>query len=130
MVDLVRTQRWSAAFGITLFAIACSSSNGESGGQGGAAQGAGGNGTGGAAGQSASSSSSSSASSTSGVSASASVGAGGFGGGPMQFVCDPPAAPGSLYEISAPSYDLADLDPVSMCKYRGKVALVVNTAAA
>lgn len=127
MVDLVRTQRWSAALGMTLFAIACSSASGVSGGEGGATAGAGGNNTGGAAGQSASSSSTSSSSA---ASTSASIGAGGFGGGPMQFVCDPPAAPGSLYELSAPSYDLADLDPVSMCKYRGKVALVVNTAAA
>lgn len=48
----------------------------------------------------------------------------------MAFVCDPPAAPGSLYEHSAVSYDINDIDPVSMCKYRGKVLLIVNTAAA
>ena len=47
----------------------------------------------------------------------------------MAFVCDPPAEPGSLYENAAMSYDINDIDPVSMCKYRGKVTLIVNTAA-
>ena len=51
------------------------------------------------------------------------------GDGPAEFVCDPPAEPGSLYENEADSYDINDIDAVSMCKYRGKVLLVVNTAA-
>ena len=42
-------------------------------------------------------------------------------------VCDPPATPGSLYELSAPAFDVAE--QVSMCHYRGDVMLVVNTAA-
>lgn len=58
-----------------------------------------------------------------------SSGTGGTGGS-APFVCDPPAEAGSLYEHSAVSYDINDIDPVSMCKYRGKVLLVVNTAAA
>jgi hypothetical protein len=45
------------------------------------------------------------------------------------FVCDPPAAPGSIYEHSAESLDVELIDPVSMCKYRGDVMLIVNTAA-
>lgn len=53
----------------------------------------------------------------------------GAGGGGSAFACDPPAEPGSLYELSAVSYDLDAIDPVSMCKYRGEVMLIVNTAA-
>ena len=45
-------------------------------------------------------------------------------------VCDPPAEAGSLWEIAEDSYDLDVVDPVSMCKYRGDVLLIVNTAAA
>lgn len=116
-------KRWGA-FALTLSALACSSSNtpSSSGEGGSSAQGSGG------AGQSASSSA------TGPVASSAvSVGSGGFGGeggGQSAFVCDPPAPPGSLYELSAESYDLNDLDAVPMCKYRGQVALIVNTAAA
>jgi glutathione peroxidase-family protein len=47
----------------------------------------------------------------------------------MPFVCDPPAEPGSIYEHSAESLDVEQIDPVSMCKYRGDVMLIVNTAA-
>lgn len=46
------------------------------------------------------------------------------------FVCDPPAAPGSFYELADASLDIDILDPVSMCQYRGDVVLVVNTAGA
>lgn len=53
----------------------------------------------------------------------------GAGGAPPMFVCDPPAEPGSLWEIEDISYDLDAIDPVSMCKYRGDVLLIVNTAA-
>jgi len=42
------------------------------------------------------------------------------------FVCDPPAATGSFYELS--SLDLGETQTVSMCQYRGDVILVVNTA--
>ena len=41
--------------------------------------------------------------------------------------CDPPAPEGSLYSLT--DIDLND-DVVSMCKYRGDVLLVVNTAEA
>lgn len=54
-------------------------------------------------------------------------GTGGSGGAP--FVCDPPAAPGSLYALDAEPYDLGAPGPVSMCQFRGDVMLVVNTAA-
>lgn len=53
----------------------------------------------------------------------------GAGGGPPMQVCDPPAEPGSLWEIAEESYDISVVDPVSMCKYRGDVLLIVNTAA-
>jgi len=47
----------------------------------------------------------------------------------MPFVCDPAAAPGSIYETAGESLSVEDVDPISMCKYRGDVMLVVNTAA-
>ncbi len=43
------------------------------------------------------------------------------------FVCDPPAAPGSLYEKDALLQ--FEFEPTSMCQYRGDVLLIVNTAA-
>jgi len=42
------------------------------------------------------------------------------------FECLPAAAKGSFYELSSP--DLGATRTVSMCEYRGKVALVVNVA--
>ena len=51
------------------------------------------------------------------------------GVGGSSFVCDPPADPGSLYELYAESQDPLILEPVSMCQFRGDVLLVVNTAA-
>jgi hypothetical protein len=48
-------------------------------------------------------------------------------GGSMPFVCNPPAAPGSIFEATADTYGA--LDPVPMCKYRGDVLLFVNVAA-
>jgi hypothetical protein len=68
---------------------------------------------------------------SSGVSSSSAVVATsvGAGGGQTTFVCDPPAAPGSIYEIASVSYDIDQIDPVSMCQYRGEVMLIVNTAA-
>jgi hypothetical protein len=58
------------------------------------------------------------------------VGVGGFGGaggGDGTFVCDPPAAPGSIYERTGDAFGFTD--PLPMCKYRGQVMLIVNTAA-
>lgn len=51
------------------------------------------------------------------------------GVGGSSFVCDPPAEPGSLYELFAESNDYTVLEPVSMCEYRDQVLLIVNTAA-
>ena len=86
-------------------------------------------GTGGAGVASATSSSTFSASTNASNSSSALATTAGSGGAPNTFVCDPPAAPGSLYEIAAVSYDIDRVDPVSMCHYRGDVMLIVNTAA-
>jgi hypothetical protein len=114
---MVDARRWWIQAALALAAAACSS-----GGDAGNAPGAGGNGGAGASGSPEASSSS--------AGALASVGAGGFGGGGVRpFSCDPPAAPGSLYEHSAVSYDIDEIDPVSMCKYRGDVLLIANTAA-
>jgi hypothetical protein len=52
------------------------------------------------------------------------------GVGGSSYVCDPPAEPGSLYELTAVSYDIAVMEPVSMCEFRDQVLLIVNTAAA
>ncbi|MBK6519280.1 MAG: hypothetical protein IPM79_22350 [Polyangiaceae bacterium] len=57
------------------------------------------------------------------------IGLGGQGGAPAPFVCDPPAEPGSLYELSAESLDFSAPEPISMCSFRGDVLLIVNTAA-
>ncbi len=57
------------------------------------------------------------------------LGGNGQGGAPPPFVCDPPAEPGSLFELSAESQDIDIIDPVSMCQYRGDVLLIVNVAA-
>ena len=121
---MLRTKEWcqlGAALSMAIGAFACSDSGKTTATTGGAG------GTGGDGGMAQASSSSSSASSS--VSSSVAVGAGGFGGAPMAFVCDPPAEAGSLHEISATSYDINDIEPVSMCKYRGEVTLIVNTAA-
>ena len=48
-------------------------------------------------------------------------------GGNGDFVCDPVAAPGSIYERTADMFGSAG--PSSMCQYRGDVMLIVNTAA-
>jgi hypothetical protein len=128
MANWDETKRWSVALGLTLGAFACSSGGGEStGGSGGAGGTAAGPGSGGNGGTTTVASSSSSVGAV--ASSSASAGSGGAGGS-MSFVCDPPAAPGSLYEHEAESYDINDIDAVSLCKYRGEVLLIVNTAAA
>jgi hypothetical protein len=54
------------------------------------------------------------------------IGDGGMGPGDP-FVCDPEAQPGSLYELYAE--DAFEIEPVSMCRFRGDVLLIVNTAA-
>jgi len=121
-----RLKKWAqnaVPVGMVLWAFACSGGGNTPPTTTGGEAGAGGTGQ-------TSSSSSSIASSSVTSSSSVAVGVGGFGGGPPAFVCDPPAEPGSLYENSAVSYDINDIDPVSMCKYRGKVLLIVNTAAA
>jgi len=128
-----RVTSLSATLGLAVCALACSSGGGEAAGGAGSTSGAGNAGGMGGAGSVTTGASSSSSSAV--AVASSSAGAGGSGGaggagGSMSFVCDPPAAPGSLYELAAESYDLNDLEPVSMCKYRGEVALIVNTAAA
>jgi glutathione peroxidase len=62
-------------------------------------------------------------------STSSTTGAGSSGsGGSEPFVCTPAAEPGSLFELSALAWDFS-LGEVSMCKYRGDVMLIVNTAA-
>lgn len=53
-------------------------------------------------------------------------GASGTGGAAPK--CDPPPPEGSLYALAAPQLGAAG--DVSMCDYRGKVVLIVNTAAA
>ncbi len=119
---MLRAKKWcrlGAALGMAIGAFACTDSGKPT---------ATTSGTGGDGGMAQGSSSSSSASSS--VTSSGAVGSGGFGGAPIAFVCDPPAEAGSLHEISATSYDINDIEPVSMCKYRGEVTLIVNTAAA
>ena len=129
MVTLDGFQRWSVALAVTLGAFACSSGGGSvgAGGDGGTAGAGGTPGAGGNGGTTTVASSSSS--SVGAVASSSGVGSGGSGG-TMSFVCDPPAEPGSLYEFSVESYDVNDLEPVPLCKYRGEVLLIVNTAAA
>jgi hypothetical protein len=61
---------------------------------------------------------------TTGQSAQSSSGVGG-----SSYVCDPPAEPGSLYELFAESFDFNVQEPVSMCEFRDQVLLIVNTAA-
>ena len=122
MASLTQTERWSVAAFVATCMIACSSQPG------GADSSAGAGGTGTHAGG-ASASTVASSSSTGGLVSAVATGTGGSGGSPA-FVCDPAPAPGSLYELSAKSYDINDIDAVSMCNYRGKVTLLVNTAAA
>jgi len=43
------------------------------------------------------------------------------------FVCNPPADPSSFYATAATQ--LVDVNPTSMCAYRGDVLLIVDTAA-
>ena len=71
--------------------------------------------------------STSNASSTASAVAVATTSAGsGAGGGGMVATCDPAPDPNSFWGQSAVRY--GDIDPMDMCKYRGDVVLVVNTA--
>jgi hypothetical protein len=62
------------------------------------------------------------------TSAASTTGAGAGGGG-TPYVCDPPAEPGSIWERTAESLSVDEVYPVPMCKYRGDVLFIVNTAA-
>lgn len=66
---------------------------------------------------------------TSTKSASSSVANTGSSATGAMFDCNPAAPPDSFYARTAESYDINIIDPVPMCKYRGDVVLVVNTAA-
>ena len=110
------TTGWTALLALSL-GSGCGSSDAGGGttGQPGAGGAGAGDGSGGKGTTVASSSSAAIASATAGV------------GGSDAYVCDPPAAPGSIYELTGDSF--AFVQPVSMCRYRGDVMLVVNTAA-
>ena len=124
MARLSTTSAWTAVLAMSL-SVGCSDQDNP--------QTASGSGVGGASGSStgpgSSSSTASSTSSTAGPSAVASSGAGAGGSGGAPFVCDPAAEPGSIYERSGQSLNIEEVDPISMCKYRGDVMLVINTAA-
>lgn len=66
------------------------------------------------------------ATATASATASVTAGASGAGGG-GEFLCNPAAAPGSIHEATADRFGSAG--PESMCRYRGEVMLIVNTAA-
>lgn len=123
MARLMATSAWTAV-------LALSVNSGCSGDSQQAQGGAGGGGGAGGAGQSSSAANGSSSVASSSATTGPGSGAGGGGGeAPMPFVCDPPAEPGSIYEQSAESLNIEEVDPVSMCKYRGNVMLLINTAA-
>ena len=119
MARATSASAWTALLALT---VGCSSSSTDSAASSGdTGSGNGGAGTGGAGSTGKGSGTAVASSSVVGSTAAA----GGAGGRP--FVCDPPAEPGSIYEATADSF--AFVEPVSMCKYRGDVMLVVNTAA-
>ena len=117
MARATSASAWTALLALT---VGCSSSSTDSA----AASGDSGNGGAGTGGAGSTGKGSGTAVASSSVVVS-SAAAGGAGGRP--FVCDPPAEPGSIFEATAESF--AYVEPVSMCKYRGDVMLVVNTAA-
>lgn len=121
MARIVEATAYSAVLALSV-GVGCSEDGQQSPGGGSTVSGAGGGG--GATGVTSGSSVSTSAS----TSAIASVGTGAGVGG-SSYVCDPPAAPGSIYEMFAESLDIDQIEPVAMCKYRGDVMLIVNTAA-
>jgi len=122
MARLMATSAWTAVLALSVNS-GCSGEAEQP--QGGSGGGGGGGGGSGVTSSSSSQASSTAASSTTGVGPG--TGAGG-GGGAMPFVCDPPAEPGSIYEQSADSLNI-EVGMVPMCKYRGNVMLLVNTAA-
>jgi hypothetical protein len=108
---------WTALFALQMGAGCSSTADGQPAAAGSGESGAGGKGSGGATSQAMASASSS-----------AVVGpATGAGGGGGAFVCNPPAPPGTIFERTAIKY--GEVDPVSMCTFRGDVMLIVNTAA-
>lgn len=124
---MLRRDSLALAFTLAALSAACSSGSEP------AATGSGGSGGTGATTSGATTSGSSTGATTTTASSSVSstvASTTGVGGGPPAQVCDPPAEPGSLWEIAEESYDISVADPVSMCKYRGDVLLIVNTAAA
>ncbi|MCA9622595.1 MAG: hypothetical protein KC731_26425 [Myxococcales bacterium] len=75
-----------------------------------------------------SSSSDAASSSTTQAASSSSIAAVSSSSGGTMFECDPPAAPGSIYELSdVPVFP--PKEPVSMCQFRGDVMLIFNAAA-
>jgi hypothetical protein len=121
MARIVATSAWTAVLALSINSGCSGDVSPPAGGAGGA----------GGAGASTSGSNGSTTAGPTSVAAGPTSGASGTGGSMvMPFVCDPPAAPGSIYEHSAESLDVEVIDPVSMCKYRGDVMLIVNTAAA
>jgi hypothetical protein len=104
------------------FGVGCSESGDDGPGSGASGAAASGQGGAGAAGPASGSGNPMTATATVGPS----TGVGGWGGGGV-IPCDPPADPGSIWEKTAEVY--AEIDPVSMCKYRGDVLLIFNGAA-
>lgn len=84
-------------------------------------------GTGGAGGAPGSTSSSANGATTSKSSTGATTSAKASSSSGTPFLCDPPAEPGSLYEKGALLQ--FEVEPTSMCQYRGQVLLIVDTAA-
>jgi hypothetical protein len=116
MARLVATSAWTAVLALSVSSGCSSEVSPQTTGAGGAGSGA-----------SASNAGSSVASSA--MAGPTAVASSSGAGGSAAFVCDPPAEPGSIFELSAESLDVEQIDPVSMCKYRGDVMLIVNTAA-
>lgn len=87
-------------------------------------------GNGGTAGSTTTTAQSSSSSSSSSSASGSTVGmggTGGVGGGSVNKPCDPAPAPDSFFAQGAVTYP--DYEEVTMCRWRGDVVLVVNTAA-
>jgi len=111
---------WPALLALSFGAGCSNASDSATAGPGSGAGGPGGAGAGAAGPASGSASNAQSSAATVGP-ATGTTGAGGM------FVCDPPAEAGSIWERTAEMY--AEINPVPMCKYRGKVMLIFNDAA-
>lgn len=121
-----RVSETIVGLGMLALAAACGDATPASPGSGGAAATASASSTGGSHAATSSATVGAGGAGTTAASTSAVVGVGGFGGGEA-FVCTPAAAPGSIFEREADVF--GDAAPTSMCKYRGDVLLIVNTAA-